>query len=54
MINVERQGKSSSWRLLLVGIPKIASVEAGTFESSPLGVLVTPRPDSEALQVLLP
>ena len=32
MINVERKGKSKAWRLLLVGIPAIASVVGGTAE----------------------
>jgi alpha-D-xyloside xylohydrolase len=53
-INVERHGKSKAWQLLLVGIPTIASVEGGTVESHPQGVLVTPIPDMEALQILLP
>jgi alpha-D-xyloside xylohydrolase len=52
-INVERHGKSKAWQLLLVGIPSIASVEGGTVERNPQGVLVTPIPDTEALQILL-
>jgi alpha-D-xyloside xylohydrolase len=52
-INVERHGKSKAWQLLLVGIPSIASVEGGTVESNPQGVLVTPIPDTDHLQILL-
>jgi alpha-D-xyloside xylohydrolase len=52
-INVERHGKSKAWQLLLVGIQSITSVEGGTVESNPQGVLVTPIPDTEALQILL-
>jgi alpha-D-xyloside xylohydrolase len=53
MINVERKGKSNAWRLLLVGIPRIASVQGATAEHSPQGVLVTCRADTDALQILL-
>ena len=53
IINVERHGKSKAWQLSLVGILAIASVEGGTAESNPQGVLVTPIPDAEALQILL-
>lgn len=52
-INVERHGISKAWQLLLVGIPSVASVEGGTVESTPQGVLVTPIPDAEALRISL-
>ncbi len=53
-INVERYGKSKAWQVLLVGISTITSVEGGTAENSPQGVLVTCRADTDALQILLP
>ena len=53
-INVQRQGKSAAWRLLLVDIPEVTSVMGGTLESHPQGVLVTCTADVDALQVLLP
>jgi alpha-D-xyloside xylohydrolase len=53
-INVERHGKSKAWQLLLVGIPTIESVQGGTVENSPQGVLVTPNPDTDHLRILLP
>ncbi len=54
IITVKRQGKSRAWQLLLVGIPRITSVDAGTGETSPEGVIVTPIPDKNHLQIMLP
>jgi alpha-D-xyloside xylohydrolase len=54
MINVERKGNSKAWRLLLAGLPAIASVEGGAAENNPQGVLVTCMPETDALQILLP
>jgi alpha-D-xyloside xylohydrolase len=54
MINVERKGQSKAWRLLLAGIPAIASVEGGKVENGPQGVLVICTADTDALQILLP
>jgi len=53
-INVERKGRSKAWRLLLVGIPAIASVVGGTAEDSPQGVLLTCQDETDSLQILLP
>jgi len=53
-ISVKRHGKSRAWQLLLVGIPATASVEGGTLESQPQGVLVTPIPDTDHIQISLP
>jgi alpha-D-xyloside xylohydrolase len=52
-ISVERDGKSKAWQLLLVGIPKISSVEGGMVVSHPQGVLITPLPDTDHLQISL-
>ena len=54
MINVERKGNSKAWRVLLVRIPTIASVDGGTVESQPEGSLVTCTTDMAALQIFLP
>jgi alpha-D-xyloside xylohydrolase len=54
MINVERKGKPKGWRLLLVGISAIASVEGATVEHSPHGVLVMCDADTNKLHILLP
>jgi alpha-D-xyloside xylohydrolase len=53
MINVERKGNSKAWRLLLAGLPAIASVEGGAAENNPQGVLVTCMPETDALQIVL-
>ncbi|MFN2272417.1 MAG: alpha-xylosidase [Anaerolineae bacterium] len=52
-IAVERQGASKPWRLLLVGVKSVASVEGGTAESSPEGVVVTPAKDANRLRISL-
>jgi alpha-D-xyloside xylohydrolase len=52
-ITVERQGAAKSWRVLLVGIEAIESVEGGAAESSPQGVLVASLPDGDSLKILL-
>jgi alpha-D-xyloside xylohydrolase len=52
-ITVERQGLSKRWQLLLVGIESIASIEGGTVEGSPKGVLVTPANDADCLSISL-
>ena len=54
MVNVERKGQSKAWRLQLVGIPAIASVQGASAEHSPQGVLVTCSADTDVLQILLP
>ena len=53
VIKVEKQGKSEDWKLLLVGISKIASVIGGVSERCSQGVLVTPAGNMDTLQVLL-
>ncbi len=54
MITVDRKGSAKAWRLLLAGIPAIASAEGGAAENGPLGVLVTCMAETDALQILLP
>jgi alpha-D-xyloside xylohydrolase len=54
MIQVERKGKRKAWKLLLAGIPAIASVVGGTAETSPLGVMLTCQDETDSLQILLP
>ncbi len=53
-INVKRHGRSTSWQVLLVGVPAVESAEGFTTESRPEGVLLTPVQGAEARQVLLP
>jgi alpha-D-xyloside xylohydrolase len=53
VIKVEKQGKSEDWKLLLVGISKIASVIGAVSETCSQGVLVTPTGNMDTLQVLL-
>jgi alpha-D-xyloside xylohydrolase len=52
-IAVGRRGASKRWHLLLVGILSVASVEGGTAESTPQGMLVTPAGGADGLRVLL-
>jgi alpha-D-xyloside xylohydrolase len=52
-ITVERRGNLARWRVLLVGVGSIASVEGGAIESSPRGVLVAPRRGAENLIISL-
>jgi alpha-D-xyloside xylohydrolase len=54
MIQVERKGKRKAWKLLLAGIPAIASVVGGTAETSPQGVMLTCQDETDSLQILLP
>jgi len=52
-ISVEWQGAPKRWRLLLVGVESVASVEGGTVEGSPEGVFVTPAGEASRVRVLL-
>jgi alpha-D-xyloside xylohydrolase len=52
-ITVERQGATKAWRLQLVGIDAIASVEGGSAGSDPSGLLVTAKLDAERLVIRL-
>jgi alpha-D-xyloside xylohydrolase len=52
-INVHRHGISKPWRMLLVGIPAVASAEGAAVENTPRGVLVTPNPGAASLQIFL-
>jgi alpha-D-xyloside xylohydrolase len=54
IIAVDRQGAAERWRLLLVGIEAVTSVEGGAVESSPQGALVIPRPGVDHLEIRLP
>jgi len=51
VINVHRQGRSTTWQILLVGISSIKAVEGGTVESTPQGVLV--KASGKALEITL-
>jgi alpha-D-xyloside xylohydrolase len=42
ILTVERQGADKPWKLLLVGIKSIKSVNGGIKEDTPTGMLVTP------------
>jgi alpha-D-xyloside xylohydrolase len=53
-IMVEREGGAKAWQVLLVGILAITSLEGGTAENGPHGVLVTCAADTDALQIVLP
>jgi len=52
-ISVEWQGAPKRWRLLLVGVESVASVEGGAVEGSPEGVFVTPAGEASRVRVLL-
>jgi alpha-D-xyloside xylohydrolase len=53
ILTVERQGASKPWKLLLVGIKAVKSVESGTAESTPTGTLVTPSGKANRLSISL-
>jgi alpha-D-xyloside xylohydrolase len=50
---VERHGVSKPWKLLLVGIKTVKSVESGMAESTPIGTLVTPNLEANHLRISL-
>ena len=50
---VSHQGSPKPWKLLLVGIPAIASVSGGSAESSPLGEVILPTLAEGGLTVTL-
>jgi len=50
-LTVERQGASKPWKLLLVGIKTVKSVESGMAESTPIGALVTPNLETNHLRI---
>lgn len=52
-VTVSPQGSLKPWKLLLVGIPAIASVSGGSAKSSPLGVVILPTLAEEGLTVTL-
>jgi alpha-D-xyloside xylohydrolase len=52
-ITIARQGVSKLWRVLLVGIKTIASVEGGSADSGPHGVMVAPMRDANYLRIIL-
>jgi alpha-D-xyloside xylohydrolase len=52
-VTVERQRAAKQWRLLLVGVASVASVEGGVAESTQKGTLVTPVGSADALRILL-
>jgi len=52
-LTVVRQGASKPWKLLLVGIKAIKSVNGGTEESTPNGTLVTPTMKANRLRISL-
>jgi len=52
-LTVVRQGASKPWKLLLVGIKTVKSVNGGTEESTPNGILVTPTMKANRLRISL-
>jgi alpha-D-xyloside xylohydrolase len=50
-LTVDRQGASKPWKLLLVGIQSVKSVDGGTEESTPIGTLVTPVNKADRLRI---
>lgn len=52
-LTVERHGASKPWKLLLVGINSVKSVNGGTVESSSTGTLVTARIKTNRLKISL-
>lgn len=52
-LTVVRQGASKPWKLLLVGIKTLKSVNGGTEESTPNGILVTPTMKVNRLRISL-
>jgi alpha-D-xyloside xylohydrolase len=52
-LTVVRQGASKPWRLLLVGIKTVKSVNGGKEESTPNGTLVTPTMKANRLRISL-
>jgi len=52
-LTVERHGASNPWKLLLVGINSVKSVNGGTVESTPTGTLVTARIKTNRLKISL-
>jgi alpha-D-xyloside xylohydrolase len=54
VIEVRRQGESKPWQVLLINIDTITSIENGTAEPTPRGVLITPDSASDRLIIHLP
>lgn len=52
-ITVEWQGRVRRWRILLVGIERVAAIQGGAAEITPRGVLVTPGDGVERLEINL-
>ena len=52
-LEVEMRGDSDDWRLLLVNVPGVASVDGGTAEISERGVLVRPAGELSSLVITL-
>ena len=52
-LTLEQQGASRPWKLLLVGIKTVKSVDGGAAESTPSGTLVTPNIKANRLRILL-
>jgi alpha-D-xyloside xylohydrolase len=50
-ITVERQGESKAWRVLLVNVSAVKTVDGGTGEGSARGVLVTAAADSDTVRI---
>jgi alpha-D-xyloside xylohydrolase len=52
-LTVARQGAFKPWKLLLVGIETVKSVDGGTEESTPIGTLLTPTSKANRLTISL-
>jgi alpha-D-xyloside xylohydrolase len=53
-IHAHVAGATPSWRLLLRGIDRVASVEGGSAQAGAQGTLLTPPPGATALTIRLP
>ena len=53
IVTVERQRASKPWKLLLVGIKTVKSVDGGATESTAIGTLITPDIKADRLRISL-
>ncbi len=53
-IQLNAEGASQNWQILLVGVPAVASVSGGTATAGAMGVSITPAEGIHALTITLP
>jgi alpha-D-xyloside xylohydrolase len=53
LVTVERQGASKPWKLVLMGIKTVKSVDGGAAESTAIGTLITPDIKADRLRISL-